>query len=83
MAVTFSDDIFKRIFLNGNIWISIQFSLEFVRKGAIDNIPALVQIMPLNRRQAIIWTNAYAIDWRIYATLGGGGELNMKTLNAL
>ena len=24
-----------------------------------------------NRRQAIIWTNADPINWRIYATLGG------------
>ena len=24
-----------------------------------------------NRRQAIIWTNAEPINWRIYATLGG------------
>ena len=24
-----------------------------------------------NRRQAIIWTNANSIQWRIYAALGG------------
>ena len=29
-----------------------------------------------NRRQAIIWTNADPIHWRIYATLGG--ELIVK-----
>ena len=23
-----------------------------------------------NTRQAIVWTNAYPIDWRIYAALG-------------
>ena len=28
-----------------------------------------------NRRQAIIWTNADMIHWRIYAALGGD-ELN-------
>ena len=27
------------------------------------------------RRQAIIWTNADPIRWRIYATLGGGGMI--------
>ena len=41
----FADDIFKCIFLNENIWILIQISLEFVPKGPINNFPALVQIM--------------------------------------
>ena len=33
----FADDIFKRIFLNENVRISIQFSLKFVPTGPIDN----------------------------------------------
>ena len=41
----FTDDIFKCIFLNENVWIPIKISLKFVPKGAIINIPALVQIM--------------------------------------
>ena len=41
MATAFADDIFKYIFLNENI----KFSLKFVLKGLINNIPALVQIM--------------------------------------
>ena len=41
----FADDIFKCIFLNENVWISIKISLKFVPKGPINNIPALVQIM--------------------------------------
>ena len=41
----FADDIFKRIFFNENVWISIKISLMFVPKGPINNIPALVQIM--------------------------------------
>ena len=41
----FTDDIFKCIFLNENIWISIKISLKFVPKGSINNISALVQIM--------------------------------------
>ena len=40
----FSDDIFKCIFLNKNIWILIIILLNFVPKGPINNIPALVQI---------------------------------------
>ena len=59
----FTEDIFKCILLNKNIWIQIKISLKFVPKGPINNIPALVQIMawhcpgvkPLH--QAIIWTN--------------------------
>ena len=39
------DNIFKCIFLNANVWISIKISLKFVPKGPINNIPALVQIM--------------------------------------
>ena len=41
----FPEGIFKYIFLNENIWISIEISLKFVLKGPINNIPALVQIM--------------------------------------
>ena len=45
----FADDIFKRIFLNENIWIPIKISVMFVPKGSINNIPALVQIMAWRR----------------------------------
>ena len=59
----FADDIFKRIFLNGNVWISINISLRFVPRGPINNIPALVQIMvwrrsgdkPLSETMVISW----------------------------
>ena len=49
----FADDIFKRIFVNENIWILIKISLKFVPNGPINNIPALVP----SRQQAIIWAN--------------------------
>ena len=45
----FPDDIFKCIFLNENVWISIKVSLTFVPNGPINNIPALVQIMAWRR----------------------------------
>ena len=45
----FADDIFKGIFWNENVWIPIKFSLKFVPKGPINNIPALVQIMAWRR----------------------------------
>ena len=41
----FPDDIFKCIFLNKNVWISIKIPLKFVSKVSINNIPALVQTM--------------------------------------
>ena len=41
----FADDIFTCIFFNENCRISIKFSLKYVRKGPIDNNPALFQIM--------------------------------------
>ena len=41
----FADDVFKCIFLNKNVWISLMISLKFVPNVRINNIPALVQIM--------------------------------------
>ena len=45
----FSDDIFKCIFLNENVSISIKISLKFVSNGPISNIPALIQKMAWRR----------------------------------
>ena len=45
----FADDTFNRIFMKENVRISIKFSLKFVPKGPINNIPALVQIMAWRR----------------------------------
>ena len=41
----FADDIFKCIFLDEIIWISVEISLKFVPGGLVNNISALVQIM--------------------------------------
>ena len=41
----FADDIFKCIFLNEIVWISLKISLKFVPKFRINIITALVQIM--------------------------------------
>ena len=45
----FPDDTFKCIFLNRNIGISIQISLQFVTHAAVNNIPAMFQIMAWSR----------------------------------
>ena len=67
----FADDIFKRIFLNENIWIPIKISLKFVPKGSINTIPALVQIMawrrPGDKPLSEPW---WLVHLRIYASLG-------------
>ena len=50
----FAEDPFKH--MNETLRISIEFSLIFVPKGPINNIPALFQIMAmvLTRRQPIV-----------------------------
>ena len=45
----FADDIFKCMFLNGNVWISLKISRKFVPMFRINNIPAFVQIMAWRR----------------------------------
>ena len=45
----FANNIFKCIFLNENVRISIQILLIFVAKGSIDNKSALVQTMAWRR----------------------------------
>ena len=45
----FADDVFKCIFLNEYVWISLKISLKFVPKVPINNIPALVQILAWHR----------------------------------
>ena len=44
-----TDDIFKCIFLNENIWIPTKISLNYVSYGLIDNMAALVQKMAWRR----------------------------------
>ena len=45
----FPDDIFKCMFLNENILISIKTPQKFIPRFLINNIPALVQIMDWRR----------------------------------
>ena len=78
MAAILADDIFKCIFLNENVRIPGQISLNsIVLRSPSDNKPSLVQVMAWrqHRRQAITWTNDNPVHRRTYAALGGG-ELN-------
>ena len=42
IAAIYTGDIFKCIFLNENIRITLKISLEFVPKAPVNNNPALV-----------------------------------------
>ena len=57
----FPDDIFKRNFVNENVWILIQFSLNIVPDGPINNIPALVQIMAWRRLGDKSWSKPMTV----------------------
>ena len=67
MAAILADDIFKCIFLNENVWLSIKISLKFVPQGPINNIPVVAQIMawrrpgdkPLSEPMLTRFTDAY------------------------
>ena len=42
-------NVFKRTFLNENVWILIKMSLKCVAKGPVNNIPSLLQVMAWRR----------------------------------
>ena len=66
----FPDDIFKRIFLNENVWILLKISLKLVPKGPINNIPALVQIMAWRRPGNKPLSDAMLVSLLTHASLG-------------
>ena len=68
----FADDIFKCIFLNENVRISIEYLRKFVPKGPINNIPALVQIMAWRRagNKPLSEPMMVSLPTHIYASLG-------------
>ena len=57
-----TDDIFKSIFLNENVWILIKISLKFVPKGPFNNITSLVQIMAWRRPSHFL--NQWWLDYQ-------------------
>ena len=83
MAAIFAANIFKCIFPNendnnnnnNNNKISIKIAWQFVPRSPIDNTTALGSGNGLapNGRQAIVWTNADLVQFRIYAALGRDG----------
>ena len=49
MVAILTDDLFKLIFFNENVRLSIQIQLNFVPNGPIDNKSALDQVMAWRR----------------------------------
>ena len=71
------DDIFKCIFMNENVWISLKISLKFVPKVPINNIPALVLIMawcrpgdkPLSEPMMVSLPMHICVTWPQWVTI--------------
>ena len=74
MASILQTTILKSIFTNEKFFILIQISLKFDPEGPVDNKAGLTGsgngLSPV-WRQAITWTNADPVHWRIYVALGG------------
>ena len=66
----FADDVWKYIFWNKNVWIYIKISTQFVPKGLINNIPALVQIMAWHQVIGHYLNQCWLEYRRIYVSLG-------------
>ena len=73
MVGNLADDILKYIFINEKFCISIRISLKLGSLGS--NIGSGNGLAP-NRRQAITWSNADPIPWRVYAALGRDKLIN-------
>ena len=59
----FPEDIFKYIFLNGNVWISIEIPLKFVPNGPMNNSRSLVQIIwPNDNLLTHIWVTRHLMS---------------------
>ena len=73
------DTIPQTMFSDAFSWMkSFKFQLRFhgslfLKSNWQQPSIGLYNGLVLNRRQAIIWTNADPVHWRIYATLGGDG----------
>ena len=66
----FADDTFKCIFVKENVRIFIKLSVQFVPRGPVNNIPALVQIIARRRPGDKPLPEPMMVYWRIYISLG-------------
>ena len=49
MPASFADDVFKHVFENENVKMTIRISLKFAPKSPLDSKSALVQVMAWRR----------------------------------
>ena len=74
----FPDHIYKCIFLNETIWMSIKISLKFVLKGQINSISSLVQIMAWRRPGDKPLSEPMMVNYRCIYASRGLGELKVN-----
>ena len=72
MATNSADGLFKCIFVNENVWISLKTSQKFVPKVQINNIPAMVQIM------ACHWLGDKSVSVLVYMYIGQVTKLQLS-----
>ena len=66
----FTNNIFKCIFVNENVWISLKMSLKFVPKFRINSIPALAQIwIGTNQVTSYYLNQWWLLFWGTYVSL--------------
>ena len=77
----FADDIFKCIFFNENIWISLKISLKFVPKVRVNNISQAGKLALTHSPMRVkIWPGEWktclgnGILYRVYKRLPSSGE---------
>ena len=58
MAASLADDVFKCIFLNENVWISLKISLKFAPKVRINNMHRIGD-KPVSKPMLTRFTDAY------------------------
>ena len=80
----FTDDIYKCIFLNENVWIVIKILLKFVPKCPINNTmyysTGSDNGLALSRQQTIIWSNdgLFTDIWPQWVNSSGFVHVTMK-----
>ena len=67
----FADEVLEYNLLKGHVWISPKISLKFVPKGQMNNIPALVHVMPWHQSgDRPLYEPVMVNYWRIYVLFG-------------
>ena len=71
--IRFVDDILKCIFLNENVWVSMNISVKFVPKGSSNNVSTWVHVIAWRRsgdKTSHYLNQCWLVYWGIYASLG-------------